>query len=362
MIAGLILMPLLLFQVPPKASTSLQERASAARMANKLPEAVALYREALRASPNWAEGWFFLGGIHYEADRPKECIDTFGRFVKLKPNVSAGFAFLGLCLFQAKDYAGSLQALSRAEQIGLPQGEQLTDVASYHAALLYTKDENFERALQILNFFSRRETIDPKIVEASGIAALRRPILPAELPAEDRELVYRVGRAVMTAGARRAPEAARMLEEAVRDYPSAPNLHFVYGSLLLGGDADRGIVMLKEELALQPRHLPTHVVLALEYLKRGEAEPAKKYAEDAVAIAPRNFTAHVALGRALVEAGELDRGIGELELAAGLEPSSPQTRIALASAYQKAGRREDAARERAEFQRLKKMIDAKANP
>ena len=342
---------------PGAAFAALSKRATDARLAGRLSEAVPLYQQALRANPSWGEGWFFLGSIQYEAERPRECVDSFGRFTKLQPKVSAGFAFLGLCLYQAQDYANSLRALNYAEKLGLPQGEQLTDVASYHAALLYTKDENFERALQILNFFSRRENIDPKIIEAAGIAALRKPIFPNELAAEDRELVYRVGRAVITAGARRAREAAQMLEELIRDYPAAPNLHFVYGSLLLGGDADQGIAEIKKELEIQPRHLPSRVILALEYLKRGDPASAKPYAAEAVEIAPNNFAARVALGRALVDLDELKPGIFELELAVKLEPTSPQVRIALASAYQKAGRKDDATRERAEFLRLKKILE-----
>jgi len=65
--------------------------------------------------------------------------------------------------------------------------------------------------------------------------------------------------------------------------------------------------------------------------------------------------AHNALGRALVESGDLDNGIKELELSKQQAPGSPQTRIALASAYARAGRNEDAARERAEFLKLKQL-------
>lgn len=339
------------------SAQTLMDRATAARMAGRIDEAAAHYRQALRAKPDWAEGWFFLGSILYETESPLECTEAFGQFTKLQPKVSAGHAFLGLCLYQLNSFTASLRALNQAERLGLPQGEQLTDVASYHAALLYTKDENFERALQILNFFSRRDPIDPKIIEAAGIAALRKPIFPEELSADDRELVYRVGRAVVTAGARRAREAAEMLDAAIRDYPTAPNLHYVYGSLLIGGDGERAIAEFQKEIENQPKHLPSRVVLALEYLKRGEAEPARRYAAEAVEIAPGNFAARVALGRALVELESLDKGISELEQAVKLEPTSPQVRIALASAYQKVGRTDDAARERAEFLRLKKILE-----
>ena len=73
---------------------------------------------------------------------------------------------------------------------------------------------------------------------------------------------------------------------------------------------------------------------------------------------PDSYVAHSVLGRLLVETGELQPGIQELERAENLAPESPQPRIALASAYAKAGRKEDAARERREFLRLKTLYKA----
>lgn len=343
----------------PGPRTPLQNSATQARLAGKLDEAILKYKQALQGTPNWSEGWYFLGTIYYEKERSRECADSFARFVKLQPNVSAGHALLGLCLYQLKDYANSLTALTRAERIGLPQEDQLTDVASYHAAILYTRDGNFEKALQILNFFSRRETIDPKLIELTGIAALRKAIFPADLPADDRELVYRTGRAVMTAGARRAAEASSQFEDLLRDFPAATNLHFVYGSLLLGSDPDAALKQFDAELKLQPEHLPSLVIKGLTYLGQGKFDDARKAGETAVKAGPGNFTAYTVLGRALAE-GDIDvaGGINALEKAVVLEPGSPQVRIALAAAYAKAGRREDAAKQRAEFLRLKKLIEA----
>ena len=344
--------------VPPGPPSSVAAQATKARLEGRLDAAIKLYGQALKLNPRWAEGWYFLGTIYYERDQGRDCTGAMGRFTQIAPQVSAGHALLGLCLYQVRDYAGSLTSLSRAERLGLPRGEALTDVASYHAALLYARDENFEKALQILNFFSNREPLEPKIIEAAGIAALRMAIFPADLRIEDRALVYRTGRAVLTAGNRHIPEAARQLSEIVQDYPASPNLHFVYGSLLINSDPDRGIVELTKEIEIQPKHLPAHILLGLEYLRRGEADQAAAFGEAAVSIAPANFTGHVVLGRALVESSQdLKRGIEELELATKLEPTSPQVRIALASAYAKAGRRDEAAAQRTEFQRLKKMLE-----
>jgi predicted Zn-dependent protease len=339
------------------AFPAVSARATAARLAGKHAEAIAAYRQALKLNPQWYEGWFFLGSIHYEQDQGPECAAAFERFTALQPKVSAGFAFLGLCRYQTGAQQASLAAFERARRIGMPEGEQLTDVASYHAALLYIRAENFERALQILHYFSRRAQIDPKIVEAAGLAVLRQAIFPRDMAVDDRELVYRAGRAVMVAGDRRAAEAGQQFAELVRDYPSTPNLHYAYAAFLLGSDAELGLAELNQELAARPNHLPSLVLAGLEYLKRGDAAAAKPFGERAVQAAPGNFTAHVLLGRALVSLEETEAGIRELELAVKLEPTSPQTRIALASAYQKAGKPAEAARERAEFQRLKKLLD-----
>ena len=342
----------------PSIAPPIAAKAAEARLSGNLDAALKLYREGVTTQPQWAEGWYFLGTMHYERDEPKECATAMGQFVKLAPEVSNGAAILGLCLFQVQDYAAALTTLIQAERLGLTRGEALTDVASYHAALLFTKDENFERALKILNFFANREPLDPKIIEATGIATLRMGIFPSELPFEDREVVYRVGRAVLTAGNRRTADAMRQFDSIAKDFPATPNVHFAYGSLLIGADPELAIATLRKEIEIQPKHLPARVLLAIEFLNRGEPAMALSLGEEAVALAPSNFTSHVVLGRALAEsATDLPRGITELEYAVKLEPTSPQVRIALASAYAKAGRVKEAAQERAEFQRLKKVLE-----
>lgn len=349
-----------LFQVttaPSLESKQLAAKAAEARAAGRMEEAIRLYQQTLKLNPKWEEGWFLLGSIQYDLDHGPECAVAFRKFTVLQPKVSAGHAFLGLCLFQVKEYAASLQSLLQARRLGMPKGQQLTDVASYHAALLYIKEDNFERALQILHTFLSKGEMAPKVIEAAGIAALRRPILPQELPVDDRELVYRIGRATMTALDRRASEAAMLFQDIVRDFPNTPNVHYVYATFLIGGDADQALVELKKELELQPKHLPSLVLLALEYLKRGDPGSAKPFAMQAVISAPKNFTAHVVMGRAMLGLDDVAGAVKELELAVKLEPTSPQTRIALASAYQRAGNPQEAAKHRAEFQRLKKLLE-----
>ena len=53
--------------------------------------------------------------------------------------------------------------------------------------------------------------------------------------------------------------------------------------------------------------------------------------------------------------GETRRAVQELEAGLKLAPDSPEMHFALASAYARVGRKADAARARAEFQRLDKI-------
>ena len=120
-------------------------------------------------------------------------------------------------------------------------------------------------------------------------------------------------------------------------------------------EPEKAVPELKRELEVSPKHVPARVVLALEYLKRGDAAAALPFAREAVELDPESFVGHNAYGRALVESGELEKGIKELETAAKMAPDSPETRYALAAAYAKAGRKEDAARERAAFVKLNEI-------
>jgi predicted Zn-dependent protease len=194
------------------------------------------------------------------------------------------------------------------------------------------------------------------------LAALRKPLLPEELPPKDRELVLQAGKAAWAIGARRAQEAETILKELAARYPDASNVNYLLGSLLLISDPKQGIPHLQRELAISPGHLPALVQLALEFEKQGDKAQALVYAREAAKVAPKSFAARNTLGRMLVDSGELEEGIKELEAARALAPDSPQTRIALASAYSKAGRKEEAARERQEFKRLWKQSDDRSRP
>jgi tetratricopeptide (TPR) repeat protein len=344
----------------PPGIEKLASQAAQAREAGRLEEALKLYRQAVQVAPKWQEGWWQIGTIQYGRDQYAPCRDAFRQFTALNSKLSFGFAFLGLCEFQTKELSPALAHLETAVGLGLPNGEQLTDVAIYHLAVLHTRAGDFERALQFCNMLSRKEQVDPNVVAVAGIAALRRPIFPHELPEKDREAAFQLGSALVSGAGRPAEETIRRFEEITAQFPNLPNVHYTFSTVLLANAPERAVEELNRELEIDPGHLPALVSLAFEYLKRGLPAQARPFAERAVKVAPKNFAARACLGRVLLEGSDADLpgAIRELELAVKLAPDSPQVHISLASAYSKAGRKQEAARERAEFARLKKLMAA----
>jgi lipopolysaccharide biosynthesis regulator YciM len=97
--------------------------------------------------------------------------------------------------------------------------------------------------------------------------------------------------------------------------------------------------------------------VALEYEARGDLDTAITYARRAVEADAQFFGAHAVLGKLLANNGEVEQGIKELEIARQQAADSPQVHFSLATAYAMAGRKAEAAHEREEFARLKKLAD-----
>jgi len=340
------------------AFNGLARKAEAARQANQTKDAIAFYQRALKIKPEWKEGWWYLGSVYYREDQYPECRGAFGHLTSLERNGGPAWSMLGLCEFETKEYDAALAHLRHGVELGLSGAPQIEEVAKYHLALLLTRYEAYENSLDVLIDLARAGKDSPAMIEAAGIAALRKPLLPLELPAEEREITYLAGRAVWDVGTRQAERAHQDFEALLDKYPSAHGVHFLYGSFLLQEDPDKAIHELRKEIEISPLHVPARVQLAVEYLRRGEPTNGISYATEAVRLAPDSYVAHSVLGQLLIATGALQRGIQELEQAERLAPESPQPRIALASAYAKAGRTDDAARERREFLRLKSLSKA----
>jgi predicted Zn-dependent protease len=231
----------------------------------------------------------------------------------------------------------------------------LGSVARYHTAAILMRIGEFEQALQTLIGFANDGDDNPRVIEAMGIATLRMPIFPEDLPADKRAMVLMAGRASFQMATRNTARAEESFQALVLRYPETPNVHYAYGVFLVGEQPDKAIEEFKKELELQPGHPQSLMQIAYEYLNRGDAKSALSWAKQAVEAAPKDFAAHKALGQALLETGDAEAAIAELQTGIQLAPESPSLHFQLARAYQKAGRLDEANKERDEFTRLDRL-------
>lgn len=329
--------------------------ATEARQAERWEEAIDLYAKAVKLKPDYIEGHWYQGTAYYSLDNHTKCREIFRRVVTLAPTNGAAFAFLGLCEFGLKDYDRSLQHLLQSRILGVGDTGELGGVARYHAAVLMTRMEQYEQALETLGEFAGEGNDSPRVVEAMGIATLRMAMLPVEVPPDRREMVLMAGRASYMMATRNTAAAETAFQALASRYPETPNVHYAFGVFLLQEQPERAIREFHRELELQPNHAATLMQLAYEYLKQGDPQAALPWAQQAVAAAPNAFPPRKSLGQALLETGDVEGAIRELEVGIKLAPESPSLYFTIARAYQRAGRAEDAERARNEFTRLDRL-------
>jgi tetratricopeptide (TPR) repeat protein len=332
-----------------------------ARQAERWEEAIDLYGKAVKLKPQYVEGYWYQGTSYYSLDNYTQCRDAFRKVLRLAPKNGAAYAFLGLCEFGLKDYDRSLQHMLESRILGVGDTQDLGGVARYHAAIMMTRMEQYEQALETLGEFASEGNDNPRVIEAMGIATLRMPMLPNETPPDRREMVLMAGRASHMMATRNTASAGMAFDALASRYPETPNVHYAYGVFLLQEQPDRAIEEFKRELEIQPSHPWSLMQIAFEYLKRGDGASALPWAQQAAAAAPNAFPAHKALGQALLETGDVDGAVKELLIGIKIAPESPGLHFTLARAYQRAGRLEDANRERDEFTKLDRLARTQRN-
>lgn len=344
-----------------KSFEQVSAEADAAREADRVEEAVALYRRGVALRPKWAEGWWYLATLHYDRNDYAEGARAFRETAKLQPKAGAAWAMLALCEFQLGQYDDSLAHLQQGRQLGINDNVELTRVMRYHEGVLMILKGDFERGQQTLGTLSYEGSKGEDLIIALGLAALRIGMRPAEinLTYRDRDLVRRAGLAEHFAAQRNVSDALREYEMLARDYAKTANVQYAYGRFLLTTrDEEGALAAFRRELENWPKHVLARCQIANILLQRKDIEGGLPLAEEAARQAPRLPLAHYLLGRLLLESGQNERAVAELEATAKMVPSEAKVYFALARAYTRVRRKEDADRARETFTRLSKATQA----
>lgn len=333
----------------------LVQTANRAREENRDDAAIDNYRQALTLKPEWDEGLWYLGTLLYEKENYFEACTALRSFVARNPGNGPAWALLGLNEYESRDYARALDHLQQSLVVGLGDNRKMTSTVSYVTAILLTRSEQFDESMALLFTRVASGENSSTLVDPLGLAALRLPFLPAEIPPDRREMVHLAGAGALAVEAQHYEDADKLFNQLEAAYPDQPGVHFLIGAYLLGPRPDDGVKELKRELEISPSHIPARIRLAEEYIKRQDVIQGISYAQEALKLEPKNGHAHMVLGEGLVAKGDSAGGIKELEIAQDSLPEQAQVRWDLFRAYTAAGRLEDASREKGEIEKLSKQ-------
>jgi tetratricopeptide (TPR) repeat protein len=330
----------------------LSEAADRARTENRDDEAIRLYKRALAVRPEWEQGLWYLGTLHYGREQYADARDVLRRFVALRPDAGPGWALLGMSEFQTRQYSRALDHLQRAMAQGMGDRADMVQSAFYFAAVVLTRLERYDDSMSMLLRMSSLNQDRQMLIEPAGLAALRMPLLPGEIPEDRRNMVRMTGEAVVSLQTQHYEDADQKFKQLEAAYPNEPGVHFVYGAYLMQLHPDDGIREMKRELQISPYHVLARVRIAEQYLQQEQFDQAMPLAQEAVQLDPRRSSAHMILGEAYVGKGDLTHGIKELEIARDDDPMETRTHWDLLRAFTATGRVDDARREKEEIQRL----------
>ena len=319
--------------------------AAAARRGNRIPEAIALYRQGVELRPSWAEGWWFLGTLSYASYQYADCQAAFDRFVKLDDTRALSWALLGLCEFETGEYGRALDHLRQGAS-GKDLDPDVEAVVRFHYGLLLTRVGSFEQGKRELERYARGAAQEPILIAGLGLNALQERLLPKEIPAERRAVIVQTGMVMGQWVLGETDKVETGFRDLLKQHPTVAGLHYLYGIYLSSTRPADAMVELRRELALNPTHADAAAMLALLLLRENDLPDAVPYARTAATEQPLDALVEYAYGEVLAGTGDLRTAIARLEDAERIDPAVLQYHMALAGAYSQAGRYEDARRER----------------
>ncbi len=356
-ILAIVLLAAPLFAQPPHPAREAQ-RAQQLVAAGKLEEAIAIYRELVRESPENPVLLFNLCVAEYTAKHFRESVEHATAALTLQPDLTGARLFLGAGQFELGQFSLAIDSLKRVvaanpreRNARLMLGEALLQSGQPALAL-----EHLEAAAEML-------PANPRVWYGLGRAyqALGRTPAAEEawarlasLPPSPESHLHA---AEIHMAARRWREAALEWQEALRLAPDKPAIRLGLGEALFRSrDYEACMATLKSFLTSDRAEVQFLYGASLVNLQRPlDAIP---YLRSALAHDPRLLPARAALGQALLQTGKAAEAIPLLESAISVDQDG-SLHFQLFRAYQLTRRDAKARRALAEYQRFRASLPAR---
>lgn len=337
---------------PRQSFDQLLQAAEKARDENRDNEAIQFFRRAVSEQPESEQALWYLGTLLYEKQQYAETLDVLRQFVTIRPDAGPAWALLGLSEFQLRAYPRALDHLQRAMNQGMGDRKELIQSVFLDVVALLTRFERYDDSIAMLQKMLADGASDPALTECVGLAGLRLPLLPSEIPEDRRELVQLAGKAVLDMETQHYQGAESEFKQLVTDYPNEPSVHYLYGAYLTQLHPNESAVEFERELEISPSHVLARVRLAELLIAQRELDRALALAQQAIKLDPKRASPHMIAGEALLAKGNARDGIKEVETARDIDPTVVRAHWDLLRAYIAAGRKDDADREKDAIEKL----------
>ncbi len=324
----------------------LSAQAADARRANRIPEAIELYHQAVQLQPSWLEGWWFLGTLSYASFQYAGGEAAFTEFVKLDNQRPLAWSLLGLCEFETGKYDLALDHLRQGLAPGKDLPPEVEAGVRFHYGLLLSRAGLFTVGKRQLERYARGGAHEPMLIAALGLNALHDPSLPSDVPASRNDVVMQAGAATRAWILGDLEKAESGFQQLARQHPDQPGVHYLYGTYLSYSRPEEAMPELRRELQLNPANVDVAATLALLLLHADDVSAALPLAKKAAADRASDPLAEYAYGAVLLQMGDLRPAIARLEAAQNLDPEALEYHMALAGAYARAGRHGDSRHQR----------------
>src|SRR5262249_54767382 len=177
------------------------------------------------------------------------------------------------------------------------------------------------------------------IAAASG--AQRAPANPANVPADEKDRLFRAGAEAYESG--RYAEAVAPLEKLVRAAPEVFEVHELLGLVYAAQSQDvKSNQHLAKAVQLKPDSAAARSNLAASYARLGKMDLAEEQFGKAVELEPDTYEANHNIGAAYAHNGKVGKAILYLEKAQPFNPSTYDNGYDLVLAYFISDRRKEA--------------------
>jgi tetratricopeptide (TPR) repeat protein len=328
-----------------------------------------------------------------QAKRPDLAADELRAVLKLDPNNADAHANLGVVIFFQPDYAKAAPELRTALRLrpGLKKIQALLGLCEIQLGEMDRAREDLAQSFPRLTEEKLRVEAGMRLTEiyysggqleqAAGVIGQLRSLHPA-----DPDILYMAQRVYadladecMLSVAMAAPDSARMrqlmgnemarrgnVEGAITEYrealkkdPKLPGLRFQMAEMLsvspLDSDRKEAEGEYRQALEQNPLDIRAECRLGEIALNRSDMPGALARYSHALKLRPDDADANLGMAKALMGAGQTAKAEPYLKRAIAIEPFDATAHMRLAAVYRETGRSGEAAKEVAEFQRLREM-------